>query len=90
MAKQKIIHQLTSSSCIAKAFTIAFHVSSFKRFAAKTGPGKKFEVNKKNKATKHSHYIWANYNDHSPPVGHPKWWWFRKGSVTQHALIIQV
>ena len=24
-------------------------------------------------SAKKNHMVWANYNDRSPPVGHPKW-----------------
>ncbi len=26
-------------------------------------------------------YVWANYNDLSPPVGHLKWWWIVRESL---------
>ena len=25
-------------------------------------------------------FIWPNYSDLFPPAGHPKWWWFSKGT----------
>ncbi len=33
------------------------------------------EVALLNISTHKNAYIWAIYNDLSPPVGHPKWWW---------------